>query len=242
MRTASRKLTHWLTAFLVWAGLVWGGWHLLTSPDTGLPRHRNPLAPLHIGDPVTPFTALKLRQTTADGEACFAALATGAVAFQPMPDLEISEVCFITDRLALSRVGPAEMPPVETSCPIALRMAMWTEHNLIPAAREHLGADLAGIRHFSSYNCRRIRTPGGGSGRMSSHATANAIDISGFRFSDGRKISLQDHWTSGGPEAAFLRSARDGACLWFRTTLSPDFNSLHSDHFHLQSRGWGTCQ
>ena len=45
-----------------------------------------------------------------------------------------------------------------------------------------------------------------------------------------------------GDAAAFLQAARDGACDWFSLTLSPDYNSLHEDHFHLQSRGWGLCR
>jgi hypothetical protein len=77
---------------------------------------------------------------------------------------------------------------------------------------------------------------------MSTHATADAIDVSGFRFSNGKQINLQQDWDGSGPEAAFLRAARDGACDWFRVTLSPEYNNLHADHFHLQSTGWGLCR
>ena len=119
---------------------------------------------------------------------------------------------------------------------------MWERHSLAPLALEILGTELAAIDHLSSYNCREIRTPGGSGGRMSTHATAEAIDIAGFRFADGRQVRLVSDWDGSGPEAAYLRAARDSACTWFQTTLGPEYNALHSDHFHLQSRGWGTCQ
>ena len=77
---------------------------------------------------------------------------------------------------------------------------------------------------------------------MSTHATADAVDITGFRFADGRQLRLISDWDSSGRDAAFLRAARDGACDWFGLTLSPDFNALHADHFHLQARGWGGCR
>jgi hypothetical protein len=87
-----------------------------------------------------------------------------------------------------------------------------------------------------------MRTTGGTSSRFSTHATASAMDVSGFRLADGSRISLLADWDGQGPEAAFLRRVRDGACDWFGLTLSPDFNRLHADHFHLQVSGWGGCR
>ena len=113
---------------------------------------------------------------------------------------------------------------------------------LQPAAHVHFDAELDRIDHIGSYNCRPLRTSSGESGRWSTHATADAIDVSGFRFSDGTRLRLIDDWDAGGAAQSFLTQARDGACDWFRATLSPDYNSLHADHFHLQSRGWGLCR
>ncbi|MEO0904037.1 MAG: extensin family protein, partial [Pseudomonadota bacterium] len=98
------------------------------------------------------------------------------------------------------------------------------------------------IDHFGSYSCRVMRTSSGPSTRMSTHATADAIDIAGFGLSDGTRIRLLADWGPDGPKADFLRAVRDGACEWFSLTLSPDYNRLHADHFHLQSRGWGLCR
>lgn len=195
---------------------------------------------LEIEHRVTPLTRWKLRQAAGDAEQCLSALPTGS--HISLPPLIESEDCGIDPRLSLSRVGRARVAPVETTCAIALRMAMWERHSLQPAAKRILGASVREILHLSSYSCRPIRTPEGEDRRMSTHATAEAIDITGFVLEDGRRLSLLGDWGSGGPEAAFLRAARDGACDWFRTTLGPDYNTLHRDHFHLQSRGWGLCR
>ncbi len=119
---------------------------------------------------------------------------------------------------------------------------MWEHHGLQPAARDILGSDITRIRHIGSYNCRAMRTGRGETNRMSTHATAEAIDIAGFDLADGTTVRLLRDWQGDTPKAQFLRAARDSACDWFRLTLSPDYNTLHADHFHLQSRGWGGCR
>jgi hypothetical protein len=87
-------------------------------------------------------------------------------------------------------------------------------------------------------NCRRIA----GGSRMSEHATGNAYDIAAFRLASGRRVSLIDGWAGKADEQAFLREVRNGACDIFATTLSPDFNTAHRDHFHLDMarREFGT--
>ena len=92
------------------------------------------------------------------------------------------------------------------------------------------------VETFGSYNCRNVA----GSSRLSAHSTASAVDISGFVLADGRRIDLLDGWD--GPDGDFLRRIRDAACTWFGTTLGPEYNALHRDHFHLQDRGYGTCR
>ena len=222
-------------------GMFWGGYQALYHPNTPLPRGWNPTVPLAVSDDVTPLTTWKMERALATPEACFATLDTAA-SFARMSDLETSESCHIRGRLDLSGIAGASLAPVETRCAIALRMAMWATHDLAPTAREVFDADLSGIDHIGSYICRRIRTASGSSDRWSTHATADAIDITGFRLSDGTRMRLIDDWDDGGPKGAFLKAARDSACTWFRVTLSPDYNTLHADHFHLQSKGWGLCR
>lgn len=215
---------------------------LIIHPKTPLPDEWNPRAPLRIDAPVTGLTAWKLRHALNSDSQCESVLAAGRVDTVSQPPLIGSEACHIRPRVTLSRVGAARLAPVETRCQTALRLAMWERHGLQVAARRHLGSEVREIRHFSSYNCRRIRTSSGESRRMSSHATADALDVSGFVLKDGRSIDLRRDWVSDAARADFLRDAFQAACLWFPVALGPEFNALHADHFHLQGVGWGLCR
>lgn len=213
---------------------------LIAYPNTPLPDAWNPAKPLSVSDPMTPMTGWKLRRAQT-GEACFAALESAEVAFTRLDDFEESDVCHIRDRVRLNGLGQVRVAPFETRCTIALRMALWERHGISPAARAITGQNVAELHHLTSYNCRRLRTSNGPSDRMSTHATADAVDITGVTLADGRRITLIEDWGPT-PEGRFLQAIRDSACDVFATTLGPDFNALHRDHFHLQSRGFGTCR
>ncbi len=210
-------------------------------PGTPLPPEWNPVAPLLVRDPVTTLTPWKLERALRDPELCLASLMTGAEA-RPLPDLVESPQCGIADQVLLTGVAGAGLDPLNTRCQTALRMAMWVEHGVRPAARRYLGAELSEVHHISSFACRAIRTPGGRSTRMSTHATAEAVDIAGFLLSDGTRVFLHAHWGLDDPKGRFLTEVRDAACTWFRLTLGPSYNRLHADHFHLQHRGSGLCR
>ncbi len=219
-----------------------GGWWLLSHPQTPVPAHWNPLEDLTIDAPVTPVTSFQLGRAVQDTALCRATLAEGGVAFATMDDLVVDQNCGISGRGLLSELGRASTAPVETRCATTLRLAMWERHVVQPTARDLLGAEVSAIRHVGSYNCRRMRSAQGENSGWSSHATADSIDIVGFRLSDGRSISLLDDWGGEGSDAAFLHRVGRGACKWFRVVLGPDFNRLHADHFHLQGPGWGYCR
>ena len=155
-----------------------------------------------------------------------------------MDDLEVDGNCGITGRVTLRRVGDADIGPIETACATALRTAMWEEHGVQPIAQDLFNSKVSRIRHVGSYNCRCIS----GIDRMSTHLTASAIDITGFDLTDGRRIRLLKDWDDDDAKAQFLREVRDTSCDWFGTTLGPEYNAAHADHFHLQNVGWGTCR
>jgi len=99
------------------------------------------------------------------------------------------------------------------------------------AARQILGSPLARIETMGSYACRNVA----GTGRRSAHATANAIDVSGFVLADGRRISVLHGWNGGtAAEREFLRVVHTSACRRFGTVLGPDYNAAHRDHFHFE--------
>ncbi|WP_108813393.1 extensin-like domain-containing protein [Loktanella sp. Alg231-35] len=236
-----RAILNGLLAFSFAGLLGYGGYQGIVHPETPLPPQWNPIEPLQISHPVTPLSGWKLNRAAADAASCLAALA-GQATIEVLEPRNDSDQCFIADRVNVDTVGHAQVASLETRCAIALRMAMWEEHSLQPAAERIFGTSVTRIDHIGSYNCRQLRTVQGPSERMSTHATADAVDITGFTFADGRQLRLLEDWDSAGANAEFLRAARDGACDWFELTLSPDFNALHADHFHLQSRGWGGCR
>lgn len=200
-----------------------------------------PWTALDLADPPGMFTGMKLAGLRDDAPACRALLDQAGVRYTALPPRS-GDQCGYDDAVrftaggALSTAWQPDRPGV--SCPVAAALAMFEWRVLQPAARAHLGADITAIDHFGSYSCRRLY--GRDAGAWSEHATANAIDIAGFRTSDGRRITVVGDWTGGTEEEqAFLRAVHDGACRLFATVLGPDYNAAHRDHFHLDQAARG---
>lgn len=208
-----------------------------------------PWTPLDLGETPGLFTRTKLTALTRDFPRCRALLDRAGVRYVTLPKLEAGAHCGYADGVRLTaggarttRFAPGDLG---LACPVAASMAMLEWTSIQPAAERHFKSRVRTIEHFGSYNCRRMY--GRDAGDWSQHATADAIDLSGFVLDDGTRISVVRDWTGGGPKAAFLRDVRDGACALFATTLSPDYNAAHRDHFHLDhaDRGgmrWRACR
>lgn len=199
--------------------------------------------PLTVDTPIGPLTRWRLSRNTAEADACRVWLQQSGVAFTPVED-RAQDFCVVTgagtlgDEIAGARVRLSPRRPMMT-CQLAAAVAVWRRGSVEPAAEELLGARLRQIDHVGVYACRRIYNQS--EGRPSAHARAAAIDVTGFRLSDGRRVSVADDWTGDTPEAQFLRRVRDDACQVFGTTLSPDYNAAHADHLHLESGMMGLC-
>ncbi len=125
-------------------------------------------------------------------------------------------------------------PQPTVSCKLAENLRRWTDSVLQPSARAHLHSRIVSITTLSSYHCRsRYDDPGQ---RISQHALANAVDISEFITEKGEHISVLDNWISTGERSAFLHAIHDGACEIFGTTLGPEANDAHRNHFHLDMK------
>jgi hypothetical protein len=122
-------------------------------------------------------------------------------------------------------------PPALVRCPMVHALEYWTERVVLPEARRHLQAEVVGIRVAGSYSCRPMNGVSGA--LLSEHGHANAVDVSGFVLADGRVVSVRDGWSGEWAERSFLRSVHAGSCRIFTTVLSPGYDSLHEDHFHL---------
>ncbi len=227
-----------LLAFL--AFLAWG--YARNHPEDV------PWTQLDLGLPVGAFTGRKLAALGGEGEKCRVLLRRAGVRFVALPARRGGQ-CGYDDAVRFASGGaltigyrPADLG---TSCPVAAALALWEWHVVQPAAVRRFGTKVESIEHYGSYSCRRIY--GRSEGAWSEHASANAVDIAAFRLADGRRISVAGDWQGDGSKALFLRDVRDGACRLFATTLSPDYNAAHRDHFHLDqaergATGWRGCR
>ncbi len=207
-----------------------------------VPGRWNPFAPLDLNAAPNFVSRLKVRALGHNAAFCRDALSRTPSNTAFLTDFGHSENCHIRNRTRVGALSSARMKPMVTTCEMAARLYLWERHALQGAARRHFGTGVAQIHHFDSYSCRGMRTGTGTSSRMSEHATANAVDISGFTLADGRRISLISGWSGDKATAEFLREARDGLCDWFNLVLSPDYNALHADHFHADMGRWPGCR
>ena len=111
---------------------------------------------------------------------------------------------------------------------------------LQPEARRVLGASVQRLEHYGSYACRNVY--GREDGRLSQHATANALDLAGFVLADGRRITVARHWPGNGAEADFLQAIHRGACRFFNGVMGPEYNLAHADHLHLDRGPYRVCR
>lgn len=208
--------------------------------DRFAPVQHNPVRPLDLADPVGMATHFKLSAFEDMPQACFKTLKEGGVSFQQIEDGEPGDPCGFRNALFLQQSVTPYSAPIRTSCPLAAALNVWERHILQPLASKHLGAEVSRIETYGTFSCRRMY--GRKSGSYSEHARANAIDISGFRLSDGRTVSVLNDWRARSDEGRFLKDVFEGACDVFSVGLGPDYNAAHGDHFHFDMGPGSACQ
>ncbi|MGV3579162.1 extensin family protein [Brevundimonas sp.] len=198
-----------------------------------------------IDQPIGSGTFGQVQRATRTLAQCEAELASARVNFVATPDRVNSETCGLT---AAGVLGPdmgtvARMTPgdVTMTCALATAVSVWRRQSVEPAAREILGSDVVQIDHMGVYACRSVNN-GRPNTRPSAHSRAAALDFSGVRLRDGRRITVAGDWNDDSPEAAFLKRIRDDGCRIFGTVLSPDYNAQHRDHLHLEAESARFCR
>ena len=211
------------------------GWAALRYLERTRPQDL-PWTPLDLAAPLGRATAWKLASLADDPAWCRRVLTIDGVAFEPVPDRQTAPGCGWRGAVRLTGSEWRPRGPVMT-CPLAAAVTVWQRHVVRPAARRHLASNLTGLDHYGTYSCRAVA----GSPRASEHSTTNAVDIAGFRTVRGTPLGLLRDWNGASERAAFLREVQEGGCRVFGTTLGPDYNAAHRDHFHFDMAGWSFC-
>lgn len=219
------------------AGLIAWGLH---RGDIEVEDRFNPWAPLRVGDAPNLLTPMKIARVGADRELCLSVLETATMRFDPLPDRETGPGCGFTNAVRIDATSVQVGPSFSLSCRSAVALAMWEQHSLQPEALKHFGRPVRRIEHFGSYACRNVY--GREDARRSRHATADAFDVAGFVLGNGKRIRVVTDWQGDTPESRFLRAIHAGACRSFDTTLGPEYNAAHRDHFHFDTGSYGICR
>jgi hypothetical protein len=218
---------------LALAALVWTrGWR---PPD-----RYNPWAPIDLTVEPDMFLRFKLGRLGDDPVMCRAAIRHAGAVFTPVADRSEANGCGWTDAVRLSSIGEARLEsPATVTCPLVASMVLFQRQVLQPEAELAFGSRVRAIDHAGSYACRNVyhrsQAP------LSRHASADAIDVTGWRLANGRRLNVEKDW-GGGDGAAFLRNLQRDGCRYFGAFLGPDYNAAHRTHFHLQGRGYGACR
>ena len=180
----------------------------------------------------------------AEERECLATLGMRRASFTPLPDRYFGNGCSAINTVRLTSLG-TDRNEVEVgnltqvSCPMAAGFASWVRFDVDRAARSLLGSPLVKVETMGSYDCRTVA----GTDKLSAHATASAIDVSGFVLANGRRITVLGNWLGGTlAERDFLWAVRESACRRFGMVLGPQYNAAHRNHFHIEHTPGGPCR
>lgn len=138
-------------------------------------------------------------------------------------------------QVVMYRGSPAKIaysPSVMITCTMALALARF-ETIVQDEAQKIFGKRVAKIQHVGTYACREMAAY---KGWVSEHSYANAIDLTQFVLEDGRTIDVLKHFMKEGTkQATFLRAVARRAFdeELFSSVLTPFFDKLHANHFHI---------
>lgn len=228
------KLLSILFAVLISIGLL-GAVILKQHP---VPDSILPWAPLSIDHEINLLSEYKISKFKNDALNCAEFLSNSDVEFTSLADRQAG-TCELENQVQISQSLYPYSNPLTGQCALMAAVAIWEKQVVQTLARKHFDNDVAQIQHYGIFSCRNIR---GSSSRRSQHASANAIDIAGFRLKNGVQISVLKDWGKDSEKGQFLKEMRDQSCSVFKGVLGPDYNKLHADHFHLDLGPYNICQ
>ncbi|QZO00252.1 extensin family protein [Chenggangzhangella methanolivorans] len=197
------------------------------NPEVPLP----PEAPEPPKGPTPP--AIELPVTShAEDPACAALADESFAVAEQIPPIEGPGVCGGGPLVRLTGVKRKDggliliKPAATLRCGMAKELAEYLREDVSPSA-EAAGTKLEKLEIAGSFQCRGRN--GAAGGKMSEHGRANAVDLSGFGFADGKEFGI---FAAELPEPV-KTAAKAGACARFATVLGPGSDGFHETHLHI---------
>jgi hypothetical protein len=179
-------------------------------------------------------------------ETCLERLKSLGVNFSVVAPIAASDGCRLPAPVAIIEIVPGVRltPDSRLNCKTAEALATWIRDVVLPASSAELGSRPTALIHDSTYVCR----PRNGSpdGKLSEHATGNAVDIRAIAFSDRDALPIRIWNGNASTEKRFQARLKKGACRYFSTVLGPGTNAAHASHFHFdlarRKNGYRLCE
>ena len=207
-----------------------------------IPAAWTPLPALDLSDSGAWFVDWRIAELRHDRALCNRVLKGPLISAAPVSASPYKNGCGWENAVRISSAGGAALSVGTVSCEVAAGMAMWLAHEVQPRALSILGARVTSVQHAGTYSCRDVKGRKFLPSVRSQHATANALDVSGFTLADGRRISIERDWRGKGPAAQFLHEIHARACRYFRVAIGPEFNAAHRDHLHFDRGIFTRCK
>lgn len=132
--------------------------------------------------------------------------------------------CGLSDGVRVTSVSGVRLSQSATiDCETAKALNTWVSKVLQPT----YGDAVVELRVAGHYVCRPRNNRSGA--KISEHGRGKAIDISAFKLSSGKVLSVQGGFDQN------MRKAHKGACGIFGTTLGPGSDGYHEDHLHFDT-------
>lgn len=202
--------------------------------------------------PAPPVAVTQPPPLVLDADAvCLQDLATLGVSFQAVESFgDPVQGCGISNAVKVSATGAAWNRPGVVTCAMARTLARYQTDVLQPLAMARFGQSIKRLHHAGTYDCRVRRTDatkvsanlrGSRGGRLSEHSKGQAIDLTAFELADGTMVSVKKDWSGQAAKSAFLRDVAQKSCDMFSVVLTPNYNRVHQDHFHLDLGPYALC-
>ncbi len=161
---------------------------------------------------------------------------------EPMNRIDGPGACGLQQPLRVSALASGTIgltSRATMSCSALSSVDRWIKEVVEPASMLYYRQHVTGMT-VGSYSCRNQDSKW--IANISEHAFGNAVDVMGFKFSDGRSMSVVNGWKGDARDQAFLREIAMDACDYFTTVLAPGSDSYHANHIHIDlarhDSGW----